>query len=116
MKLRVVLTDHESPRSEIIEFRSAYCLIGRKNATLLVADKRCSSQHVLLYEGPDRKLWVRDLGSTNGTFVNGKKIELEQALKVGDAIRIGRTSIVIAEFTPVREGSYTRIEELLKAA
>ena len=37
---------------------------------------------------------VRDLGSRNGTFVNGERIWGERALKPGDEIRVGKTRIV----------------------
>ena len=33
--------------------------------------------------------FIRDLGSTNGTFVNGKRIESEQRLRPGDELRFG---------------------------
>jgi hypothetical protein len=37
---------------------------------------------------------IRDLGSRNGTFVNGERISREHALRPGDEIRIGRTRFV----------------------
>jgi pSer/pThr/pTyr-binding forkhead associated (FHA) protein len=38
---------------------------------------------------------IRDLGSTNGTFVNGQSVVGERALRPGDEIRIGHSRIVI---------------------
>ena len=40
---------------------------------------------------------VRDLGSTNGTYVNGEKVEGERVLQPGDRIEIGATSITFCE-------------------
>jgi pSer/pThr/pTyr-binding forkhead associated (FHA) protein len=38
-------------------------------------------------------MWVEDLGSTNGTFVNGSKIEARTRLRSGDVLRIGQTEL-----------------------
>ena len=40
---------------------------------------------------------VRDLGSRNGTFVNGERVLGEQALRAGDELRIGNTRVVFRE-------------------
>lgn len=40
---------------------------------------------------------VRDLGSTNGTYVNGQRVEGEQPLLPGDRIEIGSTTITFCE-------------------
>lgn len=107
MRLKVIVTQKGAPHAETQEFRSAYCLVGRKNATLVLEDPRCSQQHVLLFEGPDSRLWLRDLESTNGTYVNGKRA-IERAVAVGDSIRIGVSTIVVTEFTPARDNSLTQ--------
>jgi len=39
--------------------------------------------------------YVEDLGSTNGTWLNGRRIFSAQRLKKGDKIRIGRTVITV---------------------
>ncbi len=39
----------------------------------------------------DGNLWVEDLGSTNGTFVNGEKLTQATMLKKGDRVKIGET-------------------------
>ena len=36
---------------------------------------------------------IEDLGSANGTFMNGVRISEPQALQVGDAVRVGRTTL-----------------------
>ncbi|MDA8039218.1 MAG: FHA domain-containing protein [Actinomycetota bacterium] len=41
-------------------------------------------------------IWcIRDLGSRNGTSVNGKRVTAQQALHPGDEIRVGRTRLVL---------------------
>lgn len=44
---------------------------------------------------------VMDLGSTNGTFVNGKRIEKEQLISDGDEIKIGDTSFRFSIHNPI---------------
>jgi pSer/pThr/pTyr-binding forkhead associated (FHA) protein len=42
------------------------------------------------------ELWyVEDLGSTNGTWLNGRRILAAQRLEKGDKVRIGHTTIVV---------------------
>ena len=90
----------------MFELSSAYCLVGRKNANLVLDDPRCSLQHVLLFQGPDSRLWLRDLESTNGTFVMDHRVA-ERQLTVGDKVRVGKTILHIIEFIPAVEGSLT---------
>lgn len=62
--------------------------IGRlpENA-LQIDDASVSSSHAEIFAEEDR-FFVRDLGSTNGTFINGEKIEKAQ-LHEGDEVRFG---------------------------
>jgi pSer/pThr/pTyr-binding forkhead associated (FHA) protein len=39
----------------------------------------------------DSDLWVEDLGSTNGTFVNGARITQAVRLRKGDQLQVGQT-------------------------
>src|SRR5205814_832981 len=44
-------------------------------------------------DGP--RVWIEDLGSKNGTFVNGERIRERVALKEGDQIVFGRTRAIV---------------------
>ncbi|MCA1783656.1 MAG: FHA domain-containing protein [Intrasporangiaceae bacterium] len=44
-------------------------------------------------DGPHLVATVRDLGSTNGTFVNGERVS-SRRLEEGDRVTIGRTTVV----------------------
>ena len=48
--------------------------IGREEGELVVLDSKCSRKHALLCADSNGDLIIRDLGSSNGTFVNQEKI------------------------------------------
>jgi pSer/pThr/pTyr-binding forkhead associated (FHA) protein len=50
----------------------------------------------------DGQFWATDLDSSNGTFVNDKKVE-RQALHANDVIRLGKTSLVFVQISTVEE-------------
>jgi transcriptional regulator with GAF, ATPase, and Fis domain len=64
--------------------------VGRQASNqMCVGDPSVSRQHCLI-QPSDSGFQIRDLGSNNGTFINGKRVE-ECALEDGDKIRIGDT-------------------------
>jgi len=64
-------------------------VIGRgKEASLTLPHPLVSRQHTEIYE-TDGKLFVRDLGSLNGTFVNNERIEGEHELPPGNLLTVG---------------------------
>jgi len=70
--------------------------IGRESTCeLRLDDSGISGQHAMIerYQGA---YWIRDLDSTNGVFVNGKRIQQAQRLALGDQIRIGDTLLTVA--------------------
>jgi adenylate cyclase len=69
------------------------CTIGRHPSNLVqLEDREVSKEHAVidLAEGAYR---LRDLGSSNGTFVNGRRV-VELRLRNGDEIRVGTTRLV----------------------
>ncbi len=75
-------------------------VIGRKpGADLVIADDLVSRSHArLTFEGDD--LVVEDLGSTNGTYLNGVRITRERAVE-GDRILVGGSIIKVVAREPV---------------
>ena len=70
-------------------------LIGRsENAHLYLPEDRFFSRHHCLLEIAPPRCFLRDLGSTNGTFVNGQRVQ-EVFLKSGDRIQGGQTVLEI---------------------
>ena len=65
-------------------------IIGRSDTAHLQVDQdSVSRQHVQITTNQGRS-WLRDLGSTNGTFVNNLRVE-DVELRDGDLIRVGQT-------------------------
>lgn len=75
-------------------FQGAQVTIGRSGADLLVDDPLASRLHAELERVRDRVV-VKDLGSTNGTFVNEKQVAVH-VLAEKDVIRVGNTALRVA--------------------
>src|SRR5712691_9967427 len=70
-------------------------LVGRtSDSHLYLPDDRFFSRHHCLLEISPPHCLLRDLGSTNGTFVNGQRVA-EAALKNGDQIQGGETVLLV---------------------
>jgi hypothetical protein len=103
MAAAYVLSIHapgKSPQTQ--EFSARRVLIGREAGDIVLADERCSAHHAeLLFDG--KSLIVRDLGSTNGTWVAGQRIE-ELAWATGGAVHIGDHVLTLQELRAVSPG------------
>jgi pSer/pThr/pTyr-binding forkhead associated (FHA) protein len=55
-------------------------------------DEYVSSRHALLTPA-EAGVWIEDLGSTNGTYINGAHVTTARLLQGGDVIRIGETQL-----------------------
>jgi hypothetical protein len=73
-------------------------VIGRSTPGLgsLGGDSEISRVHARVFHDPSGRLIVEDLGSTNGTFVNGQRLTGQQALNPGDQVRVGQTTMAVA--------------------
>lgn len=64
-------------------------LVGRVNfADICLPNEHVSRRHALIVKN-DAGVTIIDLGSTNGTFVNGLRFSGDQALMIGDVLKIG---------------------------
>ena len=69
------------------------CVLGRqRDNPIVLKDGAASRRHARVFQA-DGHWWVEDLGSANGTKVNGARIAKRRGLRNGDAIRIGDAEV-----------------------
>ncbi len=75
------------------ELKDGQTTVGRSSQSSIVlkSDDYASGQHAQLTRHGGL-LYVEDLGSTNGTFVNGRKTVGATPMRAGDTVRIGSTT------------------------
>jgi pSer/pThr/pTyr-binding forkhead associated (FHA) protein len=73
-------------------------IFGRDRRANIAIREQCMSRvHAAIHYVPDEGFYLIDLGSTNGSFVNGEPVWQRQLLQDGDQIRLG--SVAISFFT-----------------
>ncbi|MBX3219902.1 MAG: sigma 54-dependent Fis family transcriptional regulator [Labilithrix sp.] len=97
-RCRPQLTWTDAAGSHALELAETRTAGSAVHCELVVADKAVSRLHFELDPQPDG-LWVRDLGSRNGTYVNGVKI-VEARVPAGSVIRVGTTDMTVAYGNP----------------
>jgi two-component system NtrC family sensor kinase len=86
-------------KGKTYEIGDAPLTIGREETqTIQIMDQGVSRAHAEVFRLGEM-CFVRDLNSTNGTYVNDVKI-LEEALKAGDELLIGTTILTFEERLP----------------
>lgn len=89
----VVFIDEEGLPLEDIRLTKGKNILGKGDEVdVRVADDFVSKLHALIYFEKEI-FYISDLGSSNGTFLNGKKV-MKEELKDGDHIRIGHQPMV----------------------
>jgi FHA domain len=91
------LVVQESPvldAGEEFAVESAPLTVGRagQNDVAIDGDEFASARHVR-FEPRTDGVWVHDLGSTNGTYVNGVRLDGARRLVPGDVVRVGETEL-----------------------
>ena len=90
----VVLTSPTLDQGDVFTLDSHPLTMGRgaNNDVPLPTDEYASSRHAR-FEPRRDGVWVEDIGSTNGTFVNGIRLTRERKLVAGDVVRVGETDV-----------------------
>ena len=90
----VVVKSAELHEGTDFELNSAQLTIGRgrQNDIALPEDEYASARHAR-FEPRQDGVWVQDLGSTNGTYLNGTRLDRPRRLARGDVVRIGETDL-----------------------
>ena len=101
---------HRRAGRDILVLTGRRIVLGRDpdSDVVLTDDHAVSRVHAVLE--PIGSGWcVRDLGSANGTTVNGERIWAERRLATGDEIRVGRSLLVFREEASVSGSATERI-------
>ena len=90
----VVVKSPALDASSDVVLNSAPLTVGRgeQNDVELEGDEFASAEHARFDPRRDG-VWVIDVGSTNGTYVNGARIQRPRKLAAGDVVRIGQTDL-----------------------
>src|SRR5688500_3883331 len=83
---------------DLVTFRlppGAVKTIGRSPGAEFIVDAALVSRLHCQLTATAESLHVKDLGSTNGTFVNGKRIQAAH-LKDGDRLAVGRLELIVS--------------------
>ena len=97
-KLKVVGGRHHG---RVIPLATKKFLIGREQDCHLRPNSELVSRHHCVFAVDDFSVHVRDLGSTNGTFVNDQRVRGEVLLNSGDRIRVGKLDFELVIGEPV---------------
>jgi pSer/pThr/pTyr-binding forkhead associated (FHA) protein len=72
-------------------------VIGRgSDCQIRLDDDYSSTRHARVFQS-EGEWWVEDLGSTNGTYLDGQRVTRPVPAEIGGSIRIGRTTLNIAK-------------------
>jgi hypothetical protein len=90
----VVVKSPDLDEGHDFELDSAQLTIGRggQNDIAVTTDEYASARHAR-FEPRQDGVWLQDLGSTNGTYLNGTRLDRPRRLTQGDIIRIGETDL-----------------------
>ena len=90
----VVLTSPTLDQGDVFTLDSHPLTMGRgsNNDVPLPDDEYASGRHAR-FEPRRDGVWIEDIGSTNGTFVNGIRLTRERKLTPGDVVRVGETDL-----------------------
>ncbi len=100
-EIKISVPEFVIGRGEGAHLRPQSDLISRKHTAILVV------------EG---KVICKDLGSRNGSYVNGERVEGERQLKVGDRLRVGRLQFEVLIDLTVAGAKKPRVEGVKEAA
>jgi Inner membrane component of T3SS, cytoplasmic domain len=90
---RVLMISQGSQAGLSAELAGGMIMIGRgADCQLILDDDYVSTRHARVVATPNG-IYVEDLGSTNGTYVNGQRITAPTTITLADSVRIGKTML-----------------------
>jgi hypothetical protein len=90
-------------RTEYREFEQAKIAIGREAGEIVLGDPQCSSRHAELHIS-SVGVMLTDLGSTNGTLLDGERVRNPTQIQVGSEFKIGACTLSVTSFEGAKSG------------
>jgi pSer/pThr/pTyr-binding forkhead associated (FHA) protein len=88
----LVVVDEQGSKVQTVQLNGTL-QVGRAEACQIqLPDTYASSFHARIYNR-DGSWYIEDLGSTNGTYVNQRRITAPAELRAGDRVKIGKTTL-----------------------
>ena len=91
---KVLFVRSESQQGTEIEVTDV-TVLGRSDESDLVLDDPYASDFHMRLVAQDEGITLHDLGSTNGTYVNGRRVTVPTRLRRGDTIQVGKTVLEV---------------------
>ncbi|MCB1204461.1 MAG: FHA domain-containing protein [Verrucomicrobiae bacterium] len=95
----VVTTNVNGDVFELILKNARYGVGRRSDNDLRIKETYISGYHAELVRGEKEEFYVSDLGSSNGTFLNGRRVQGKELIKAGDFIKFGILKVAVQEHT-----------------
>jgi pilus assembly protein CpaF len=106
MSVLKVVVHEKGGRTQRFNFDTDQFAVGREDDNDLVLDRVNISKYHLRFRRHQGRVEVMDLGSTNGTYVNGRKVEQPRAVRRSDRIYVGDYILMLegdeASISPVK--------------
>jgi pSer/pThr/pTyr-binding forkhead associated (FHA) protein len=94
--VRIRIVEPAADRGQVFDISDEVTIGRSAGCGVALRDTTVSQIHARLFPR-DGKVWVEDLGSTNGTWVNRTKVSAPIALKKGDRIALGKTVLEVGK-------------------
>ncbi len=89
-----LIIEEEGQEKQFLLVNASFWTLGRgENNDIVMKDRYCSSNHAVIQSMEPNSFYLIDLGSMNGSFVNGKRISIPIQLKHDDKITLGMTQM-----------------------
>lgn len=93
--MATIIVKNDTKTVTTLQLQAGGISIGRANDNdLPISDHMVSSHHARIFTYFNAS-YIEDLGSTNGTYINGKRIQ-KHTLHPGDIIKVGRQMLEVA--------------------
>ena len=100
--LVLTLKSVSSTVQHVVKLKPGTYIIGRDpGCDIVLPDPFVSRKHAKIFYSEEQGTWfIEDLGSKNGTYVNGEKIEKPTQIQEQTEIVVGLTTITVKELEP----------------